>query len=75
MDKAYDIKVLAGRLKAKGLDVAEDVAQVALKEVIEWLKESAVASHNSYDNLLLAVYPMLEAEMATQIDKIDGKEG
>lgn len=75
MDKAYDVKDLVARLKDKGMDVAEDVAKVALVEVLEWFKESAQLSNNSYDDLLIAVMPMLKAEMLKQIDKIDGEEG
>lgn len=75
MEKAYDIKVLGERLKAKGLDVAEDVLRDALKEVIGWIKESAVLSVNPYDNMLEAVFPLIEPILLEQIDKIDGQEG
>ena len=75
MEKAYDVKVLVEQLKSKGLDIAEDVAAMALVEVLDWVVESAKASNNSYDDLFIAVMPMLKAEMLKQIDKIDGEVG
>lgn len=75
MEKAYDVKDLVARLKSKGLDIAEDVAEMAIKELLDWVVESATISKNSYDNLVIAIIPMLEAEMLKQIDKIDGKVG
>ena len=75
MGKAYDVKALVEKLKDKGLDIAEDVAKVALVEILDWVSESATLSNNSYDDLFIAVMPMLKAEMLKQIDKIDGEEG
>lgn len=75
MEKAYDIKNLVARLKTKGLDIAEDVAKVALVEVLDWISESAVVSSNNYDDLFIAVMPLLKTAMLEQIDKIDGKVG
>ena len=73
MEKAYDVKALVEKLKGKGLEVAEDVAVIAVGEVIAWFKESALLSENKYDDLVLAILPMLEAEILKQIDKIDGQ--
>lgn len=75
MEKAYDLKNLVARLKTKGLDIAEDVAKVALVEVLDWISESAVVSKNNYDDIIVAVMPMLKKAMLEQIDKIDGKVG
>ena len=50
MDKAYDVKALAEKLKARGLDVAEDVATEVLGAVFEFFEESAVLSENKYDD-------------------------
>ena len=75
MEKAYDVKDLVARLKTKGLDVAEDVAKIALVEVLDWVSESAVLSNNNYDDLFIAVMPLLKTEMLKQIDKIDGEKG
>lgn len=75
MEKAYDIKELVAKLKGHGLDVAEDIAVIAVGEVVDWFKESAQLSENKYDDLILAVLPMIEAEALKQIDKIDGDVG
>lgn len=72
MEKAYDIKSLVEKLKDKGLDVAEDGAAVAVSSVIEWLSESAMLSESPYDNILLAVYPIVKGKALDMVDKIDG---
>lgn len=75
MEKAYDVSVLVDRLKARGLEVAEDAAHIAVEELLAFLKESAQMSENVYDDILVAVIPMFEAEIQKQVDKIDGQEG
>lgn len=75
MEKAYDTKVLVEELKAKGLDVAEDAAAHVLDAVLNWFEASARLSKNKYDDLVIAIVPMLKEEVLKQIDKIDGKEG
>lgn len=75
MEKAYDLKVLVAKLKEKGMDIAEDVAKVALIEILDWVVESAKLSNNNYDDILVAVMPLLKTAMLEQIDKIDGKVG
>ena len=75
MDKAYDGQALVEKLKARGLDVAEDVATEVLGAVFEFFEESAVLSENKYDDLVLAILPMLKNEALKAIDKIDGEVG
>lgn len=75
MEKAYDTKALVEKFKARGLDLAEDVAEMALEDVLVWFEESAKMSENKYDDLVIAIIPMLKAEALKQIDKIDGEEG
>lgn len=75
MEKAYDIKDLAARLKDRGMDVAEDAAGHALEVVLDWFEASATKSENKYDDLVIAILPMLKEEALKQIDKIDGEEG
>ena len=70
-----DFKKLVEILKEHGLDIAEDAAEVLAKSVLSWLKEEVVASPNKYDDLLLAVLPVLEPMIFKAIDKIDGEEG
>lgn len=75
MEKAYDFKDLAEKLKAEGLDVAEDVAMKVVECAFAWLEESAKLSENTYDDLLMAVLPLVKPEVMKAVDKIDGKEG
>lgn len=75
MEKAYNTKVLIEELKAKGLDLSEDAAVHALDAVLAWIEKSAKLSENTYDDLLLAVLPLVKPELMKQIDKIDGQEG
>lgn len=75
MEKAYDVKALVEQLKGRGLDLAEDAALIVLDEVFVFFEKSAQMSENKYDDLVLAIMPMLKAEAMKQIDKIDGKEG
>ena len=75
MNKAYDVKELLNVLKGKGLDVAEESANIVLEAVIEWLGESARLSANIYDDLMLVALPKIEELAKEQIDKIDGEVG
>lgn len=69
----YDLKELASDLKNEGLDLAEDGARKAVKAVFGWVKASAKASANKYDDMAVALLAPLEAYVMEQIDKIDGE--
>lgn len=73
--KAYDLKELLDALKVHGLDVAEDVAKLVVGETLSWLQKSAQRSENTYDDILVAVIPLFQAEIDKALDKIDGKVG
>lgn len=73
MEKAYDLKILGERLKAKGLVVAEDAAEEIYKETKDWIEESARLSKTPYDDMALIVFPQLDNLVLPQIDKIDGQ--
>jgi hypothetical protein len=75
MEKAYDLKALAEKMKSKGLDLAEEGAKIAVVSMLEWLEESAVKSENKYDDLSLAVLPLIKPAILKEIDKIDGQVG
>lgn len=75
MEKAYDIKDLGERLKAKGLDLAEEAVGIVYKETKEWIKESAALSENKFDDLAAPFLDQLDAVVLPQIDKIDGAVG
>lgn len=71
--KAYDLKVLGELAKAKGLNIAEDAAEELYGVLKEWLVQSAQISENKYDDLILAVIPMIDELVLEEIDKIDGE--
>jgi len=75
MEKAYQLTDLAEKLKAEGLDVAEDVAGKVLKCTMAWLKESAALSENKMDDMVAPLLVPIENYILTQIDKIDGEVG
>lgn len=75
MEKAYDLKELGLRLKAKGLVEAEDLALEIYKEVKQFLRDSAALSATPYDNLAVPFLDQLDALVLPQIDKIDGAVG
>lgn len=75
LKEAYDVNGLVDRLKAKGLDLAEEGAKIAVAELLEWIKESAAKSSTPFDDIVVTVIPLLQAEIDKQIDKIDGEVG
>ncbi len=75
MEKAYDVKVLIGKLKARGLDVAEEAGKILVEETFAWLGESADVSENPYDNMAKVIYPKAKEFALAQIDKLDGVQG
>jgi len=68
-----DFKALVEILKGHGLEIAEDAAEQVVKSTLEWLEAEVVKSENKYDDLLLAVLPVLKPMIFKMIDKIDGK--
>lgn len=73
--KAYDLKVLAEKMKQEGLEVAEDAAGKMVKCVMIWLKDSAVKSENPFDDMIAPFLIPIEKYIMNEIDKIDGKKG
>lgn len=71
--KAYSLAKLIEELKSKGLVVAEDMAEVLVLSVFDWVEKSAIASENKYDDLLLAAMPLIKTQIMAKIDMIDGK--
>lgn len=72
---AYELKVLAEKLKAKGLDVAEDAAKILVEETLNWVSEEALKSENKVDDLLVVIIPVLKPHILSAVDKIDGVKG
>lgn len=76
MTQSYDLKVLGEKLKAKGLPVLENTAELVYEAVKEWIQESAVVSENKLDDVIVPVaFPIIDKVVEPAIDKIDGQEG
>jgi hypothetical protein len=75
MEKPYDVKELVAKCKGKGLDIAEEAAGELYAAFGEWFEESARASLNPFDDMVLMVKPQVDAVVKAQIDKIDGQVG
>lgn len=75
MNAAYDLKELGNKLKAHGLDVAEDAAKLIVEEVFAWIAESAQLSGNKYDDLVSILIPVLKPHILAEVDKIDKEVG
>ena len=73
MEKAYDIKDLAQKLKDAGLPIAEQAAGALLDKVVLWIKESAALSKTPYDDMAMVLIPLIEVKIKEEIAKIDGK--
>jgi len=71
--KAYDLKLLIEIAKTKGLDVAEDGAEVLYHTLMEWLVESAMLSATPIDDILIIAKSTIDGLVLPQIDKINGK--
>jgi len=75
MEKAYDLKVLTAKLKARGLDFAEEAATIIVEETCDWITESAPISKTPYDDMLAIVIPPAKKMILEAVDKIDGEVG
>jgi hypothetical protein len=75
MKKAYDLKVLGEKLKAKGLEVAEDSLKVLVAETLDWVQESAPLSASTVDDYAAMAIPFMKPKIMEAIDKIDGQVG
>jgi hypothetical protein len=75
MEKAFDIKKLAEKLKARGLDLAEEAAKIVVEETLNWVEEGVSLSENKFDDLVKPFIPELKKAALELADKIDGQEG
>lgn len=72
--KAYDVKLLLEKLKAEGLEVAEESAKILVKAVFEWLEESADLSENAYDDMAKVVYPKVKEMILDKAEDINKED-
>lgn len=76
MDKPFDFKVLEERLKGKGLQAVEGLAEIVADEVISWTKDSLAIHPNALvKGLGLPAVAVIEPMIKGAIDKIDGQPG
>lgn len=72
MEKAFDIKDLGNKLKARGLDLAEEALVIVYEETKAWFKESAALSENKIDDIVAPFIDQLDPIVKPLIDKVDG---
>ncbi len=75
MDKPFDTKNLVERVKAKGLDLAEDMVEMLATEVFSWTEESLAIHPNTYVKFAIPVVQTVKPMIMEKIDNIDGKKG
>lgn len=76
MEKPFDYKALEERLKDKGLQAVEGLAEIVAGEVIGWAKDSLEIHPNALvKGLGLPAVAVLEPMIMGAIDKIDGQPG
>ena len=75
MTEAYDLKDLGEKMKAAGLDVAEEGAGKAYQALKAWFVESAALSQNKFDDMVVPFLGQVDAVVLPQIDKLNGKVG
>ena len=76
MEKAFDTKVLVERLKAKGLDVAEEMVEIIVGETLDWAGESCAMHPNLMVKAMgVPAVAMLKPIALGLVDKIDGHVG
>ena len=73
MQTAYELKALADKLKAHGLEVSEEAVKHVIVDVCDWVEESAKLSPTPFDDVGLSVLPLFKKAALEVADKIDGK--
>lgn len=76
MQKPFDLKDLEMRLKAKGLDAVEGLAEIVATEVMDWSAESCAIHPNlMVKGIGVPAVAILKPLALGLVDKIDGQEG
>lgn len=71
--KAWELKNLIDRLKARGLSQAEAVLKVFAAESLDWASESLMLSEKPYLKFCGPMVAGAKPLLLQQLDKIDGK--
>ena len=72
--KPFDPKELVNKLKDQGLDIAEDAGRILVDAVFDWAEESVQLTPNKFDDMALAVSPVLRKYLLKKIDELDGEQ-
>ena len=69
------IDAYLGRLKSRGVDIAEDAVIILIEETFQLADDVIVATENKYDDLARPFLPMAKNVALELADQIDGKQG
>lgn len=72
--EAYKLSSLLEILKGEGLEIAEESSKVLFDSVMKWIEESAKASENTYDDLLIFVLPKIKELVESKLEKINPED-
>lgn len=75
MGKAFDLKNLLERLKAKGLTAAEQALKIVAGETLDWASESLMMSENIVLKFAGPIVAGLKPVVLKELDKLDGVAG
>ena len=71
MEKPFDVKDLGEKLKAAGLELAEENVKVLLPIFLDWIEDSVKMTENKFDDFFVVIRPQLEATLNPLIEKIN----
>jgi len=71
MEKPFDVKDLLEKLKAAGLELAEENVKVLLPIFLDWVEESVKMTQNKLDDFFVMARPQIEASLNQLIEKIN----
>ncbi len=71
MEKPFDVKDLKEKLKAAGLELAEENVKVLLPIFLDWVEDSVKMTQNKLDDFFVMARPQIEAALNPLIEKIN----
>lgn len=71
MEKAFDLADLGEKLKAAGLELAEENVKVLVPIMLDWIQASVALTENKFDDFFLIARPQIEAVIMPAIEKIN----
>lgn len=74
MTKEEILKMVADEFKAKGLDIAEDLAVNAVEAVFDVIPKITAATENTLDDMAVPVLALIKPKIMELLDKIDGED-